>query len=237
MQHEIVGKSPATKETLGDRAARDPAVARVFARFGIDYCCRGWQRLEDACQKLGIAAAEVESAIQEEIARHPTEEKIGWDQLSLQDLVHHVLSIYHEPLRPEMERLQGLATKVARVHHSKDPERLSALDQAVQDLREDLLYHMQKEEIVLFPLIVEQRGPLLTSPMAVMHHEHETTGALLSRIRELTNQFQPPEEACNSWRALYSGLEELEFSIMQHINFEEHILFPRGLQYRQGTKT
>ncbi|WP_141735160.1 DUF542 domain-containing protein [Oligoflexus tunisiensis] len=236
MQHEIVGKNPATKETLGDRAARDPAVARVFARFGIDYCCRGWQRLDEVCQKLGIAAEDVEQAIQQEIARHPSEKKIGWDQLSLRDLVHHVLSIYHEPLRPEMERLQGLAEKVSRVHRSKEPEMLPALEEAVHDLREDLLYHMQKEEIVLFPLIVEQRGPLLTGPMAVMHHEHETTGTLLSRIRELTGQFQPPEAACNSWRALYSGLEALEFSIMQHINFEEHILFPRGLQYSQGTE-
>ncbi|HYX36368.1 MAG TPA: hypothetical protein VE954_24955 [Oligoflexus sp.] len=33
MQPGIAGKNPATRETLGDRAARDPAVARVFARF------------------------------------------------------------------------------------------------------------------------------------------------------------------------------------------------------------
>lgn len=237
MQHEIAGKTSAARDTLGDRAARDPAVARVFARFGIDYCCRGWQRLDEACQKLGISAADVEAAIQKETAAHPESRAIGWDQLSLRDLVDHVLTIYHEPLRPELERLQDLASKVARVHGRKDPEHLPALEEAVRDLREDLLHHMQKEEVVLFPLICEKRGPLLTGPMTVMHHEHETTGALLSRIRTLTGNFQAPDEACNSWRALYSGLEALEFSIMQHINFEEHVLFPRGLQLNQGTAT
>ncbi|HYX36369.1 MAG TPA: hemerythrin domain-containing protein [Oligoflexus sp.] len=66
--------------------------------------------------------------------------------------------------------------------------------------------------------------------MTVLHHEHETTGAQLSRIRQLADQFQAPAGAFESWCALYSGLEELEFAIMQHINFEEHVLFPRGLQ-------
>jgi regulator of cell morphogenesis and NO signaling len=234
MQPEIAGKNPAGRETLGDRAARNPAVARVFARFGIDYCCRGWQHLDEACQKLGLNAAEVEEAIQQETAAHPQEQQVGWDQLSLRDLVNHVLTIYHEPLRPELDRLYGLAEKVSRVHRRKDPENLPALEEAVHDLREDLLHHMQKEELVLFPMICEERGPMLTGPMTVMHHEHETTGALLSRIRSLTNQFQAPDEACNSWRALYSGLEALEFAIMQHINFEEHVLFPRGLQLSQG---
>lgn len=237
MQPEIAGKNPASRETLGDRAARDPAVARVFARFRIDYCCRGWQRLDEACQNLGITAEEVENAIQSELAAHPQNEVVRWDHLSLRDLVNHVLQIYHEPLRPELERLQGLAEKVSRVHRRKDPETLVALEEAVHDLREDLLHHMQKEELVLFPLICEKRGPLLTGPMSVMHHEHETTGAILSQIRSLTNQFQAPEDACNSWRALYSGLEALEFAIMQHINFEEHVLFPRGLQLIQGTES
>ncbi len=121
------------------------------------------------------------------------------------------------------------------MHRRKDPEILPALEEAVHDLREDLLHHMQKEELVLFPLICERRGSMLTGPMTVMHHEHESTGALLSRIRSLTHQFQAPEDACNSWLALYSGLETLEFAIMQHINFEEHVLFQRGLQLSEGT--
>ncbi len=235
MQPEIAGKNPAAKDSLGDRAARDPAAARVFARFGIDYCCRGWQGLDEACQKLGIKAADVEAAISQETAVHPEPRVIGWDQLGLRDLVNHVLTIYHEPLRPELERLHGLAEKVSRVHRRKDPENLMALEEAVHDLREELLHHMQKEELVLFPLICERRGSMLTGPMTVMHHEHESTGALLSRIRSLTHQFQAPDDACNSWRALYSGLEALEFAIMQHINFEEHVLFPRGLQLNEGT--
>jgi len=236
MQTDIAGKIPAPRDSLGDRAARDPAVARVFARFGIDYCCRGWQHLDEACQTLGIKTEDVEDAIQNEVAIHPHDKQIGWDHVSLRGLVQHVLTTYHEPLRPELERLHGLAEKVSRVHRLKDPEMLIALEEAVHELREDLLHHMQKEELVLFPLICEQRGQLLNGPMTVMHHEHETTGDLLARIRLLTHRFEAPENACNSWRALYTGLESLEFAIMQHINFEEHVLFPRGLQHIEGTE-
>lgn len=237
MQTDIAGKNPAPRDSLGDRAARNPAVARVFARFGIDYCCRGWQRLDEACQKLGIKPELVENAIQNEVATHSEDNQIAWDRVSLRDLVHHVLTIYHEPLRPELERLDGLAAKVSQVHRLKAPEMLLGLKEAVHSLREDLLHHMQKEEQVLFPLICEQRGPMLNGPMTVMHHEHEETGELLARIRTLTDGFQVPEDACNSWRALYSGLEALEFALMQHINFEEHVLFPRGLQHVEGSES
>jgi regulator of cell morphogenesis and NO signaling len=50
----------------------------------------------------------------------------------------------------------------------------------------------------------------------------------------LTNDFQPPEEACPTWKALYLGLEQLELDLMRHIHLENAVLFPKVLV---GTQT
>ena len=66
-------------------------------------------------------------------------------------------------------------------------------------------------------------------PISVMEHEHADAGAALQRLRELTNEYEVPAEACNTWRALWHGLAALEESLHQHIHLENNILFPRAL--------
>jgi regulator of cell morphogenesis and NO signaling len=60
-----------------------------------------------------------------------------------------------------------------------------------------------------------------------MRFEHDQHGAALERLAALTNDITPPPHACNTWRALYRGLEELRSDLMQHIHLENNILFTR----------
>jgi regulator of cell morphogenesis and NO signaling len=48
-------------------------------------------------------------------------------------------------------------------------------------------------------------------------------------LRELTNEYEAPAGACNTWRALWHGLGALEADLHQHIHLENNILFPRAL--------
>jgi len=94
------------------------------------------------------------------------------------------------------------------------------------NMQQELESHMLKEEQILFPML--QRGmklPQSQGPIAVMRFEHDQHGAALERMAELTNDITPPENACNTWRALYRGLEELRDDLMQHIHLENNILF------------
>ena len=59
--------------------------------------------------------------------------------------------------------------------------------------------------------------------------EHEEAGAALARIRELSHGFQPPADACNTYRALFAGLAELEEDLHRHIHLENSVLFPQAL--------
>ena len=49
------------------------------------------------------------------------------------------------------------------------------------------------------------------------------------KLREVTDGYQPPAEACTTWRALYHGLAVFEGEMHQHIHIENNILFPRAL--------
>jgi regulator of cell morphogenesis and NO signaling len=89
--------------------------------------------------------------------------------------------------------------------------------------------HLQKEEQILFPLIVAGMGRRAGGPVLAMELEHEHHGEDLAEIRRLTDDLTPPDEACTTWRALYLGLQQLEQELMEHIHLENNILFRRAL--------
>lgn len=219
-----------TAETsIGSVAAEHPLATRVFARHGIDFCCGGGLPLSDACAAHGVELDLVLAEIDREIVTSASDE-VRWDDEPLADLIEHIVHDFHEPLREELPRLAGMAKKVYAVHREKDPERLGEILETIQGLRTELEAHMMKEEQVLFPMILAGRGPMAMGPVSVMEQEHAHAGDMLSRLRQLTDQYLPPEDACNTWRALWAGLEDLEHQLHVHIHLENNILFPRALR-------
>ena len=59
--------------------------------------------------------------------------------------------------------------------------------------------------------------------------EHDSAGDALEKLRRLTSGFTPPADACNTYRALYFELAELESDLHRHIHLENNILFPRAV--------
>jgi regulator of cell morphogenesis and NO signaling len=102
-------------------------------------------------------------------------------------------------------------------------------------LRADLEPHLLKEERVLFPLIRELvlattmpsfHCGSLRNPISVMEREHDTAGALLAEVRELTGGYTCPPDGCTSYEMLYRGLAELESDTHLHVHKENNVLFP-----------
>lgn len=217
------------ESTVGKVAAEYPLATRVFARHDIDFCCGGGRLLGEVCAKRGLDAGRVIEEIQHEIDAAPfTPER--WDTAPLGAVIDHILTEYHRPLGEELRRLEGMARKVLSVHGEKDPERLGELLRVFAAMHGELLDHMAKEEGVLFPMIRNGQGAMADGPVGVMLHEHDTVAAALRRLRELTNNYEVPAEACTTWRALWHGLAALEDDMHQHIHIENNILFPRALE-------
>jgi len=218
-----------TGETrVGQLAAEHPLATRVFFRHGIDYCCGGGRSLQEICEKKGLDTSSVIEEIGRELESSGAPEH-SWEQAPLDDLIEHILSAFHRPLNEELPRLESMARKVVDVHGDKDPERLSELLSVYLGLKSELDQHMLKEEQILFPMIREGHGAMAVGPVSVMKHEHDSAGEALRRLRELTDDYQVPAQACNTWRALWHGLEALEESLHEHIHLENNILFPRAL--------
>lgn len=213
---------------IGQIAAEHPLATRVFARHGIDFCCGGGKPLSEVCTRNGLDTATLLTEIQHELAA-PDRTGFRWDQAPLGDLIEHILATYHKSLKEELPRLEAMARRVLEVHRDKQPEMLPELLSVYLGLKAELDQHMVKEEQILFPMIQRGQGAMTQGPVSVMEHEHEVAGDALRRLRELTRGYELPEGACNTWRALWHGLEALEESLHQHIHLENNILFPRAL--------
>ena len=163
--------------------------------------------------------------------------------------MEHIVARYHQPLREEFPRLAAMAQKVTRAHGASHPEMIPALEERLNELAEDLLTHMMKEERVLFPYIVALEmaatagAPSRSPPSArsrtrsrAMEADHEEAGRLLAEMNRLTGGYQLPEGACNTFRALFHGLAELEREMHLHVHLENNILFPRAAAMEGGDR-
>jgi regulator of cell morphogenesis and NO signaling len=211
-------------ESLGEIASRIPAASRVFREAGLDYCCGGKRTLEEVCSEKGL---DLQKLIDEIRTQAPAPAP-SWERRPLAALVTHILERYHEPLRRELPELHRMAVTVEEKHR-ENPLCPSGLAAHTAAIHEAVLSHLDKEERILFPMILAGRGPYVSGPVQVMEMEHEEHGANLARTRSLTHDFALPADACPTWRALYLRLQELEADLMDHIHLENNILFPRAL--------
>lgn len=219
-----------SEETLAHVARSRPASVRVFESFGLDYCCKGYRSIAQACEQSAVDLAEVMDMLQ---ATDPGPD-LDWERMGVVELVDTIEATHHAFLWAELDRLGALAEKVS-TKHAADHSELIDVRRTFEDLRVDLTPHLEKEERVLFPMIrmmasevdgVAKIGASLKAPISMMVLEHEETGELLSMLRVLTSGYQTPANGCASYRAFYDGLAELELDTHLHIHRENNLLFP-----------
>ena len=216
--------APSAGQTLADLATHIPAASRAFREVGLDYCCGGQRTLAAACAERGLDA----EALLQKLAAEPPAAEPSWEEQPIADLVRHILDRYHAPLRDELRDLHRMAMTVEEKHKEKAscPRGLAAHLAAIHEAVDS---HLEKEERILFPMILAGHGAQAVGPIQVMELEHEEHGANLARTRALTDDLTAPAEACPTWQALYLRLRELEADLMDHIHLENHVLFPRVL--------
>lgn len=219
------------ESTITDIVTERPARSRVFEQVGIKYCCAGSKTLAEACEESGLDPVDITARIVAADAESSPESP-AWEIVPVADLVNHILDTHHDYLKRELPRLETMADKVAKVHGKGNPK-LVELSQVFRIFAADLNMHMMKEENVLFPAILGEGvapcGGSLANPIRVMESEHEDADRALSHMRRLTDDFTPPDWACNTYRALFDGLRELDADMREHVHKENDILFPRVL--------
>jgi regulator of cell morphogenesis and NO signaling len=240
MQSPSIAFAPLTPETtLSAIALRSDAHATVLDRYKLDFCCRGGRSLGDACHAAGldVEALLAELAAETAVRKEARAADVDWHARPLGELIDFIVRTHHEYTRTALERLAPLVAKVAGKHGDRHPE-LARVVHAFDELADDMVPHMMKEERVLFPYIRALATPAgapppafgtVRNPVRMMIREHDRAGELLAAIASATNELAPPADACNSFRALYAGLAELRLDLLKHVALENNVLFPRAV--------
>jgi len=211
---------------LGEIATQVPGATALLFKHRINFCCNGDKTLKAMIEKKGLKADDIVPYIEELASRSDGVQ--DWSKVDNKSLIEHILTRYHQVHREQLTELIRLANRVETVHgnHKLCPNGLADhLDSAKQELEQ----HMQKEESILFPMLVGGNWPMVSGPISVMMSDHENHIESIDRIYALTNDLSLHPEACNTWRALYLGLQEFISDINMHIHIENNILFARAL--------
>ena len=231
------------KKTVAEVVTENIKAAHIFKKHGIDFCCGGGITIEKACAKNDVDYAVLGKElgeIDENISK-----AYNYDNWDISFLTDHIVDIHHIYVEESIPMLLQYAAKVANVHghHYREVVEINSL---VIDVAKELAVHMKKEELILFPFIKQlyiadkkkskPDLPLFGSvnnPIEMMQNEHENAGDIFKLIAKLSNNYTPPEEACNTFKALYAKLDEFEQDLHLHIHLENNILFPKTIQLEQ----
>jgi len=231
--------------TIGEMVAKDYRAATVFEKFGIDFCCKGNRTLEEATEKKKIDVDAVRDALQLVLNR-PNEENMDFNFWPLDLLADYIEKKHHRYVEERIPLLLQYLNKLCKVHGDVHPE-LFEINRLFNETAGELTSHMKKEELILFPYIRKMlkkqkdgtavlNAPhfgTVKNPIKMMMDEHENEGERFEKIASLTGKYNPPADACNTYRVTYALLDEFEKDLHKHIHLENNILFPKAILHEE----
>lgn len=223
------------QQTLAGIALTHHEFIPVLEKYNLDFCCRGKKTLAEACTEKNIAITEVVNEMNESIiTKIPA---MPFTDMTAEQLISYIIIHHHFYVKNSIATIYAHIEKVATKHGERYPHMQKVLA-LFTEVVEELLPHMEKEELVLFPRIkeiaaIDTKQPFITvsqgflsNPIQMMEAEHDTAGQHLFKIRELTNQYTPPESACTTHRICLEELKAFEEDLHKHVHLENNILFP-----------
>lgn len=219
--------------TLLEMVTTYPELQDALSSRDLNFWSRPEQTLEQACEQTSQRADEIRSLLCSEMGR--TLEESYPHEGNLEDWSVHILKVHHDWLYRNFPALERLIEDLSAQHGDTW---LLESQKLFTELREDLEFHMAKEERILFPLIrfmeMTRRLPRELSscpgsvfgPIAVMEADHEATEAILQKLHDLVRAWLSDEQAQN--KHIPRKLQELVLNIRSHIHKENNILFPRA---------
>ncbi len=207
---------------IGEIAASLAGATSIFRREKLDFCCGGGATLAEAARRRGVSLGKLLG----ELALLAPAEEGDIAVAETPRLIAHIVARYHQVHRRELPELARLALRVEAVHraHPSVPRGLAEL---IEGLAEELEVHQQKEEMILFPMMLAGGRPGISEPIGRMRAEHDEAGAELAEIGAVTGEMSVPADACATWRALYTGLAKFRDDLTEHVHLENNVLFPR----------
>jgi len=224
------------EQTLATIVTNNHFTVPVLEKYHLDFCCKGKRTLAEACAEKGLSI----EAISGELEKSTTTEqrnRMPFTAMNAEQLISYILIHHHFYVKQSMPIILGHLEKVATKHGDRFPYMIEVFN-LFKEINKEMTAHMYKEEVILFPRIkeiqalsdAEQHKNLvegyIAAPIHVMELEHEHAGDILYKIRELTNTYTPPAEACTTFQVSLAELKEFEEDLHRHVHLENNLLFP-----------
>jgi len=230
-----------SNSSIGEIVAADFRTAKVFEKYGIDFCCGGHVSLAASCTEKGIEQKVIEEEL-ETIKNQPVERSQNYTAWALPFLADYIVNTHHAYLNENMEQIAAYTNKIAGVHGGHHPE-LYEIASIFGKIIMDMVPHLKEEEEVLFPAIKRIEAgkisgltketkdlELIRLSLEKLQKEHEAIGDAVHAIRHLAKDYAIPDDVCNTFRITYQKLEEFEDDLHKHVHLENNILFLKAAQ-------
>ena len=228
-----------TQKEIGQYVAEDYRTASVFSKYGIDFCCKGNRTIEEVCTKNKIDSNLLLSELDKVVSTN-TDQSIDYRSWPLDLLAEYIEKKHHRYVEEKTAPIRQFLDKLCKVHGGRHPE-LFKINELFTASTSELASHMKKEELILFPFIKKMvkaqidktavsspQFGTVKNPIAMMMQEHENEGDRFREIVELTDNYTPPADACNTYKVTFAMLDEFEKDLHLHIHLENNILFPEA---------
>lgn len=225
--------------TVGEFVAEDYRTAKVFERYGIDFCCGGKIPLSEICREKNVDPAAIIREI-EAVKSEPQERSQNYAAWGLPFLADYIVNTHHGYLNENTRQIAVYARKIADVHGDRHPEVIEIAG-IFDRIAADMEAHLREEEEVLFPLIkridAARKGgvpPEAGDPEALkasldkLNLEHDAIGDAVHTFRDLSKGYVIPDDVCNTFAVTYRKLKEFEDDLHKHVHLENKILFPKA---------
>lgn len=165
--------------------------------------------------------------------------KKDWSKATLSDLADNIVATHHQLMRVQTARVRELFAEMQKAGAIRCPGYWE-LKSLYKQFEDEIVFHLLKEEQMLFPLIKRLEGQQaqesasqgrtiedIRKLLATLEGEHESGNLALEKIRVMTTGFVAPSEASEQTRQLYAALKTIAQDMVEHVYKEDRIMFPR----------
>lgn len=229
------------ESSVGEVVKLNFKTASVFQENNIDFCCGGDKTISEACTNAGLDTDQLIGQL-ETIAEQIDADSQYINDLSLEELSTYIIERHHNYIRESIPTIKKNLEKICQVHGEHHPE-LFEINRLFTDSSGNLIMHMQKEELMLFPFIRRMEissgndTPLpqspfgsVSNPISTMLAEHQQEGDRFDQISLLTERYRVPEDACTTYELTLKQLRAFENDLHRHIHLENNILFLKAVE-------
>lgn len=176
----------------------------VMDRWGVSRC--------DAVE-MDSVSAELTKLLAENAA--PSEEP--------RDMVGWICERRHSVQENRLEEAIAIANRAEAVHRRDDAWPHGLADQLIEML-DCVVTHQQREQAVVFPMLLQGVDALPDRTVDEMVAAHEDLMTRWRGLDQLTGGFKAPAHACAAWRLLYVLCYKLSVDCREQVQLENRML-------------